>query len=138
MKLRNLLAILSALCATLPVHATVMLCACAAAEEAPASAPAKACCCGMAHDGPCAMEKGSAEAVRAPKDSVEQMPVNCLGMADSAPIARDAENATVTVVFAPNSPLPLLASPPIAPSCFLTPPPTGGPPVFLLACAFRC
>lgn len=126
--LRNLFAVLTALVTALPVQATIGLCAC----EAPQKAPAATCCCGSGEA--CGMEE-EAQGLTAPEETLKAP--GCGAMVETAPVVPDAESLLVANVAPAQEPVPVPAGPAAVESA-PSPPSSGGPPVYLLACALRC
>lgn len=134
MKIRNLIALLTSLCAALPVPAAVAMCVC----SGPAEVHSQECCCGSGHQVDCEME-AAAPSLAASSGPAIGAPESCSSELAPAPAVVDAESVAAKAVAAPDvSP----QSPPIsidssvagsAPS-----PPTGSPPLFVLSCTLRC
>ena len=134
MKIRNLIAFLTSLCAALPVHAVVALCVC----SGPAEVHAPECCCEGEHHGICEME-AAVPSLGSSTGPALGAPDTCTSQLAPAPSIVDAESVAAKAMAPPDV---TPQSPPTsidssfagsAPS-----PPTGSPPLFLLSCTLRC
>jgi len=135
LKIRNLIAVLTALCAALPVPAMAALCVCGGSTEV----HVPECCCEVGQEGICGMGDASPDLAAASAAPAIGAPETCTPQVDSAPSLADAEVVAAKAAATPPA-IPRSTSPSTdtsntgaAPS-----PPTASPPLFLLSCAMRC